>query len=168
MFPIHRFSLVTLLLYSPSLEELSIHKNQLSEVPTAISLLSRFSPKHSLVVVVVFVFVPVAIHLLSRLFSKHCLAPLLSSTFMFSAWRRSTWVTTWLSRWTAPTSLLWPNSTGSGDLNWMERRKYIGNAVELLCDCDAPPWQAVGEQVERDQGGGVCQPQQSQRPQPLP
>ena len=57
---------------SPSLEELSIHKNQLSEVPTAISLLSRFSSKHSLVVadfavvadvvvVVVFVYVVVVV-----------------------------------------------------------------------------------------------------------
>ena len=80
--------MVTLLLCSPSLEELSIHKNQLSEVPTAISLLSRFSPKHSLVVVlviVVVVFVPVAIRLISRIFSKHHLALPLSSIFMFSA-----------------------------------------------------------------------------------
>ncbi len=55
----------TFVLCSPSLEELSIHKNQLSEVPTAISSLARFSLKYSLfaaiVVVVVVVFVVVVV-----------------------------------------------------------------------------------------------------------
>ena len=39
------FKLMIVKFCSPSLEELSIHKNQLSEVPTAISSLARFSLK---------------------------------------------------------------------------------------------------------------------------